>query len=457
VIVFKGDEKPAKEWECVLIYDEATQTFTLEKLDSLVNLNFDAKVLPRTRPAAPSRTSSLSSSSNTLPHSPLPPRVCTHARHADTNYMHLTAPSASSSSAAQTPRRSPVRTAADELEAQLEVASAGLSGVHNPDADADGEPDPNFREEEEGAGVAPPPPPPPRSSAAHHHQKAAPQAAPQSKARPAPSKKSAATSQSTKAARVSAANVTPAPSSSKSRPRPIPPAPVPVPPPISTPTMQGSSKRTVAALESRDVEDFEVRGPIAPMIVTPSGTRRPSTATATAPPVAQAPGSSFGLALPSASSGPDPLAHQGLYHHGGGHAASSGAVDSDEEWDEILAQPDRAHPPPPPPHHHNHHHHHQQQQQQEQMLTITIEDEEDGLDFLERELLGEDERMADGDADGDEDEEMEEEMVAVGHHHNTSRAGAGTGPMSMNQFAGGEALVEDEDDDYSSSEESDED
>lgn len=84
MIVFKGDEKPAKEWECVLIYDEATQTFTLEKLDSLVNLNFDAKVLPRTRPAAPSRTSS--SSSSRLPHAPLclppVPRVCTRARHA---------------------------------------------------------------------------------------------------------------------------------------------------------------------------------------------------------------------------------------------------------------------------------------------------------------------------------------------------------------------------------------
>lgn len=55
--MFKGDEKPAKEWECVLIYDEATQTFTLEKLDSLVNLNFDVKAQPRTRPPVASRTS----------------------------------------------------------------------------------------------------------------------------------------------------------------------------------------------------------------------------------------------------------------------------------------------------------------------------------------------------------------------------------------------------------------
>ena len=55
VVVFKGEEKPAKEWDCVLIYDEATQTFTLEKLDSLVNLNFDGKAQPRARPTA-SRT-----------------------------------------------------------------------------------------------------------------------------------------------------------------------------------------------------------------------------------------------------------------------------------------------------------------------------------------------------------------------------------------------------------------
>ena len=55
MVVFKGDEKPAKEWDCVLIYDEEKQTFTLEKLDSLVNLNFDGKAQPRARPTA-SRT-----------------------------------------------------------------------------------------------------------------------------------------------------------------------------------------------------------------------------------------------------------------------------------------------------------------------------------------------------------------------------------------------------------------
>jgi hypothetical protein len=200
---------------------------------------------------------------------------------------------------------------------------------------------------------------------------------------------------------------------------------------------------------NRDVEDFEIRGPIAPMNVTPSTATRRSSA-ATVPPVAQSRGSPFSLALPSASAGPDPmaLAYQGLYNGGGTATSSAGAVESDDEWDEILTGPDRA----PPSHHHNHHHHHhQQQQQQDETLTITIDDEaDDGLDFLERELLGEDEPMGDGDGDGEgyEDDDMEEELVVRGHN----------GPMSMNQFAGGVAPVEDdEDDDYSSSEESDED
>ncbi|KAI0288261.1 RNA polymerase II transcription elongation factor-domain-containing protein [Russula brevipes] len=421
VNVFKGDEKPAKEWECVLIFDEATQTFTLEKLDSLVNLNFDGKALPRTRPG------------------------CVPA----------------SSSAVQTPQRSPVRTAADELEALLEDTGTGLGA--DPDADAEGEPDPSFfapkeeeeEEEEEMAGVAgvaaraaPPPPPPAAQSTT-------------SKARPTSSKKSASaptsTPHSTKAARMSAAAPAPAPSS-KPRPRPVPPAP----PTASAPsTALPSAKR--AALEHRDVEDFEIRGPIAPA----SAARRASTATTTTMTASPAPPPSaqgFSLALPTASAGPDPLAHQGLYHgHGGGAAAGGGAtapaMESEDEWDEILGHSDNH----PTPGHASH-----PQQQQQQQITITLEEEadDDGLDFLERELLGEDEPMADGDRDGDgdgdvdgdgdgdggygdEDEDLEEEII-----HASSRVGAGAGPMSMTQFAGGDVAVDDEDDDYSSSEES---
>ena len=77
------------------------------------------------------------------------------------------------------------------------------------------------------------------------------------------------------------------------------------------------------------------------------------------------------------------------------------------------------------------------------------EEEDDGLDFLERELLGEDEPE---DADGDEDEEIEEVPVPV------PPVRVGGGPVSMNQFVTGEtAVIEDYDDEYSSSEESEED
>ncbi|KAF8485318.1 RNA polymerase II transcription elongation factor-domain-containing protein [Russula ochroleuca] len=404
VIVFKGEEKPAKEWECVLIYDEATQTFTLEKLDSLVNLNFDAKAPPRTRPTA----------------SP---------------------PSQSSSSAAQTPQRSQPRTAADELEAQLEGSSTGLgTGI-----DANGKTDPgsfSLARGEEGEGeevvinggagavVAASPTPKPRhgrSSLAHQKAPIPPQPQPsqpqaqQTKVRPTPSKKSApmptaTTPQSAKAARVSATPAaatvpaaTPAASSSK-RSRPVA---------STTSTAPASAKRGAPEYRDVDVEDFEIRGPIAPVTTSgtasASATRRSSTATTT--PIQSSQGSlSFSLALPTASSGPDPLAHLGLYNSNNGAAAGgvstsasvSGAMESDDEWDEILAQPDRSVSS------FSSAHHSQQRPQQQEPLTIMMEDDadadvDDGLDFLERELLGEDEPMGDGDGD-EEEEDLEEEI-----------------------------------------------
>ena len=167
-----------------------------------------------------------------------------------------------------------------------------------------------------------------------------------------------------------------------------------------------------------------------------------------------------GLALPTAASGPDPLAHQGLYNNNtgataGGASASasvSGAMESDDEWDEILAQPDRSASSSSSVYH--------TQQRLQEPLTIMMEDDvdvDDGLDFLERELLGEDEPMGDADADVDEEEDLEEEIIG---HVSSSRVGAAAaaaGPMSMNQFAGGDAVVDDDDDDFSSSEESEED
>lgn len=122
-------------------------------------------------------------------------------------------------------------------------------------------------------------------------------------------------------------------------------------------------------------------------------------------------------------------------------------MESEDEWDEILAQPDRSTSSPAA----NHSHH----QQPQEALTITIEEEgDDGLDdFLERELLGEDEPMADGEGDEDEEEDLEEAIIGSFAASTSARA---SGPISMNRFAGGDAMVEDEDDDFSSSEESDE-
>jgi hypothetical protein len=461
VVVFKGEEKPAKEWDCVLIYDEATQTFTLEKLDSLVNLNFDGKAQPRTRPT-PSRTFP-------FPHTSL---LCPHL-----TLTLVLAPAASTST--QTPQRSPARTAADELEAQLEGGRLDTPDGDD-DADADGEPDPSFPpartaveeledgEEEEEDGEVPlartvqlkktttprarpvqpkataPPmqPPPPQTQEREPAQSA--------KNRPTPASVKKSVPTGTKA-RTSAAHAQP--------PKP----PRAAKPPAASPTTAApapSAKRAAASsaatAERRlpdDVEDFEIRGPIAP-----SNTTKRGGGAASAPPPPPPVQPSFSLALPTAS-GPDPLAHhQGLYN---------GTAESDDEWDEILAQPDRAQPSH---HHHHHHHHHHGTSQVPSSLTITIEDEaDDGLDFLERELLGEDEPMVDvdgdgdGDADGDEegDEDMEELMLTmleeVAPTPRPGGGGAGAGPMSMNQFVGGSIAVEDEDDEYSSSEESDED
>jgi len=53
--VFVGNEMPAKEWECVLIYDEETGNFVLEKLDSFMILNYDKKTASHNRSSSVSR------------------------------------------------------------------------------------------------------------------------------------------------------------------------------------------------------------------------------------------------------------------------------------------------------------------------------------------------------------------------------------------------------------------
>ncbi|RDB19562.1 hypothetical protein Hypma_013385 [Hypsizygus marmoreus] len=53
--MFTGQETQAKEWDCVLIYDDVSDTYTLEKLDSYVTLKYDRKASAEhtDSPAAP--------------------------------------------------------------------------------------------------------------------------------------------------------------------------------------------------------------------------------------------------------------------------------------------------------------------------------------------------------------------------------------------------------------------
>ena len=129
-----------------------------------------------------------------------------------------------------------------------------------------------------------------RSTSSAHHQKTATPAPPppatqvpqQSKAHPTPScKKSAPATalQSAKAARVAVPRAASAPapaqpSSSKPRSTEAHPTRSPARPAVAPPT---------AAMDYRDVEDFEIRGPIAPIT---ASARRLSTATATTSAVA---------------------------------------------------------------------------------------------------------------------------------------------------------------------------
>lgn len=129
--LFIGTEQPAKEWDCVLIYDEGlgvriytittslpciqprpTQRFILEKLDSNINLTHDRKTskpprLPGSRTPLVDTASTGIDLITALPSS-LP---------------STSAPSPSGASPAQTPskRAQHVHTAADQLEAEVET------------------------------------------------------------------------------------------------------------------------------------------------------------------------------------------------------------------------------------------------------------------------------------------------------------------------------------------------
>ncbi|PPQ84881.1 hypothetical protein CVT25_004624 [Psilocybe cyanescens] len=55
---FSGTETPAKEIDCILIYDTETGTYTLEKLDSFAVFKYDGKLVTSRRTASPALPSS---------------------------------------------------------------------------------------------------------------------------------------------------------------------------------------------------------------------------------------------------------------------------------------------------------------------------------------------------------------------------------------------------------------
>ncbi|KAG6853589.1 hypothetical protein C0991_002995 [Blastosporella zonata] len=368
-----GKEAPAKEWDCVLIYDEASdQSFTLEKLESVLTL----KHQPRT-----SASEALAPAASPTKH------AVTHSSRQDTNSVHP-----------------------DE----------------DADADADGDdyfeeilPDSLKEEEEEGEEgeviPLPLPPPPPPVATKPARVKATPVQAPVAKAPIKPIPAPAPTPVPTK---VPAKPPPPAPIPIKATPAPPPvsppipktrPKPVPLPrgkkhkreePPVPAPTSHH--------LSDADEEDLQFGRP--------AKRARPS------PPPSRGGG---GLALPSASTAafipPAPAPAPPVQPIEVGSES-----EEDEEWDEVAAVG----------------------------KTVEIEDdfdifgdaveagdEDNGMDELEREL----------NMHMDEDEEDEDFLAAVVEEAPPSRGA----PMSLKELAASATYGSDEE--YSSSDESDED
>ncbi|GBE79190.1 predicted protein [Sparassis crispa] len=178
---FRGTEVSAKEFECVLIYDEEFGTFTLEKMDSFVNLAHDRKMdhAPR-HPGSPmypgtsGSTSRSSAQPQPLSQHPSPSTVATIIDRKLQGYQDTKGESASGRAAHNATAIDPP-SAADKkyFVPQAPVADAGPSNFYK----TNGKKTPSFKkkeppkkeEEEESEGEIvekkPPAPSRPRPSA----------------------------------------------------------------------------------------------------------------------------------------------------------------------------------------------------------------------------------------------------------------------------------------------------
>ncbi|KZT27058.1 hypothetical protein NEOLEDRAFT_1131584 [Neolentinus lepideus HHB14362 ss-1] len=375
--LFQGSEQPAKELECVLIYDEELGRFTLEKLDSLVTLHYDRRVT-------------------------------------------ASAGASYSSPAASTPSTSKEPPPPLDLEDEIERELLGT-------ADAEGEADPeDDLEQALSAAVAasdskPSKKPPPKEEEEEEEEGEIPLSAlladpPQKPSQPA-SKPPAA------AARAMVPTSKPSAPSPASHPY-LPPKLKPAVTPKSAATGKSKGKREhpldpLPASQDEDVEEevLEFGRPARP---TKRAKASPPASlplkSASVPIVSLAlPSSNSAVSLPPAPTPPVPAKVTPVYS------------DSEEEWDEVAA-------PAPAP-----------------AATLPSPPVEPEVDDFEAALFGDELDTVKDDKEDDIDFLAAELEADSGGGAGGSAAKA---PMSLNQFAGGMSL---DDDDYSSTDESDDD
>ncbi|CDO74118.1 hypothetical protein BN946_scf185043.g168 [Trametes cinnabarina] len=408
---FVGQEKAAREYDCVLIYDEELGTFTLEKIESCVTLHHD-------------------------------PRTVHVPRHA--NSPAPAAPQRITGSSSHAPREQSALARREEEESEGEIPES-----------------PKSKPPSRSLTAAPVPKAKPPAPASSHQLTPTP--APQSFSRSNPP------SLPPKATQASAAASAPAPAKLKSRPvsasssstpsttKSVNKRELPVEPEeeileLRRPAQPPPSKRQKLVPEKEKPKE-QTKEPVAlalpgsssmPALALPSSSSKPSSAPAQ-PPALSLPSSSAAVSLPSV---PD--------------ASVPAVTDSDEEeWDEVQPTITAASAGPAPS---------IDALAPRKIVMEEIEPsaftpprldgeelEEVDIDMaaLEEELkeqLADPEVEADGDADAEaEGEDVEDDFLVGAMSPVVERQ-----PVSLSRFAGGGADFID-DDDYSSSDESDDD
>ncbi|CAA7269011.1 unnamed protein product [Cyclocybe aegerita] len=443
VHVFNGTEQPAKDIECILIYDEDTGQYTLEKLDSFVTLKSIGKKAISPRPASP-------------------------------------APAVSSSASSSSSRKGEGKQELDDND-DLERAILGLD-----DADADGEADdfmeivptaPHRPEEEHEEGeMSEDPPPPPPTKAAARPVKPLPKARSEQKP-PAPPKPTPPQPALPPATIPLPPKPTPTPTpKSAGKQAPPPPAPTPTPAAVTSKAKTGpaKTKKTKAAppssLPAKPKHAPPTTYPEEEVIELPRPTKRSRPSTSTQP------------HIPSKPAPPPPAAPAPLSLPGGSGVfapppppkptsapASPPALPADESdddsdiWEQVpttaVSQTDEL------------------EREifgskygfKDEFIEVNGDDveplpprgqSEDADTLLEREVFGDvvDEEEIDVNAFAAElDQEMQSEADADDDDMEEVVPGSATGgrPLSMNQLAAANAGVVDSDEEYSSSDDSD--